>query len=49
VVVDRSERVVAVWDGKPASGVGGTADVVSYAHQKRVPVVVLWPEGATRE
>ena len=48
-MVDRSERLVAVWDGKPARGIGGTADIVSYARQKGVPVVVLWPEGATRE
>jgi hypothetical protein len=48
-VVDRSERLVAVWDGKPARGTGGTADIVSYAHQKGVPVAVLWPESATRE
>jgi hypothetical protein len=38
-VVDRSERLVAVWDGKPARGIGGTADVVSYARQKGVPVL----------
>ncbi len=48
-VVDRSGRLVAVWDGKPARGVGGTADIVSYARHKGVPVAVLWPEGATRE
>jgi hypothetical protein len=48
-VVDRSQRLVAVWDGKPARGVGGTADIVSYARQKRVPVTVLWPDGAMRE
>jgi hypothetical protein len=48
-VVDRSERLVAVWDGKPARGVGGTADIVAYARQKGMPVVVRWPEGATRE
>jgi hypothetical protein len=48
-VVDHSERLVAVWDGKPARGIGGTADVVTYARQRGVPVVVLWPEGATRE
>jgi hypothetical protein len=48
-VVDRSERLVAVWDGKPAGGIGGTADVVNYARQKGVPVAVLWPEGATRD
>jgi hypothetical protein len=49
MVVDHSERLVAVWDGKPARGIGGTADIVSYARQKGVPVTVLWPEGATRE
>ena len=48
-VVDGCERLVAVWDGQPARGIGGTADVVSYARQKGVPVAVLWPEGATRE
>jgi hypothetical protein len=48
-VVDRSQRLVAVWDGKPARGIGGTADIVSYARQKNIPIVMLWPEGATRE
>jgi hypothetical protein len=48
-VVDGCERLVAVWDGQPARGIGGTADIVSYARQKGVPVAVLWPEGATRE
>jgi hypothetical protein len=48
-VVDGCERLVAVWDGQPARGLGGTADIVSYARQKGVPVAVLWPQGATRE
>jgi hypothetical protein len=48
-VVERSQRLVAAWDGKPARGVGGTSDIVSYARKTGVPVVVLWPEGATRE
>jgi hypothetical protein len=48
-VVERSERLVAAWDAKPARGVGGTSDIVSYARKTGVPVVVLWPEGATRE
>jgi hypothetical protein len=48
-VADRSDRLVAVWDGKPARAIGGTADIVSYARQKGVPVIVLWPEGAMRE
>jgi hypothetical protein len=30
-VVDLSSIVIAVWDGAPARGLGGTADVVRYA------------------
>ena len=48
VVVDRSSVLVAVWDGEPARGLGGTADVVAYAREHGVPVTVIWPEGATR-
>jgi hypothetical protein len=47
-VVDRVEVLIAVWDGLPARGLGGTADVVAYAKQRGRPVEVIWPEGATR-
>jgi hypothetical protein len=30
-IVDACEILIVVWDGKPAVGVGGTGDVVSYA------------------
>jgi hypothetical protein len=30
-IVDKSDLLLAVWDGQPARGLGGTADVVSYA------------------
>jgi hypothetical protein len=30
-VVDRCELLIAVWDGQPSHGLGGTADVVKYA------------------
>jgi hypothetical protein len=49
VVVDRSSVLVAVWDGQPARGLGGTADVVAYARKRGVPVTVIWPEGANRD
>ena len=49
VVVDRSSVLVAVWDGQPSRGLGGTADVVAYARERGVPVTVIWPEGATRD
>ena len=47
-MVDESDALLAVWDGLPGRGPGGTADVVAYARSKDVPVTVLWPEGAVR-
>ncbi len=38
-VVDRSDAVIALWDGEPARGQGGTATVVAYAHERGVPLV----------
>jgi hypothetical protein len=49
IVVGLADRLIAVWDGQPARGYGGTADVVAYAHRVGVPVHVIWPEGATRD
>ncbi|GAA1417455.1 hypothetical protein GCM10009601_11520 [Streptomyces thermospinosisporus] len=48
ILVDLSDELLAVWDGKPARGYGGTADVVAYAKRNGVPVRVLWPDGAVR-
>jgi hypothetical protein len=39
----------AVWDGKPARGYGGTADVVAHARACDIPVLVIWPDGACRD
>ena len=47
-VVDDAQRLVAVWDGKPAGGLGGTADVVRYANELGMEVDVVWPEGSLR-
>ncbi len=33
-VVNNSELLLAIWNGKPALGLGGTGDVVNYAHEK---------------
>lgn len=48
VLVGLVDELLAVWDGRPARGYGGTADVVAYAERCGVPVRVLWPAGATR-
>lgn len=48
-MLHRADLLFAVWDGQPARGYGGTADVVAHAHQLAVPVTVIWPDGATRD
>lgn len=48
VVAERCEVLLAVWDGEPAAGLGGTADVVAYTRQLGKPVEVVWPEGLLR-
>lgn len=30
-IVDDADQIIAVWDGRPAQGLGGTADIVHYA------------------
>ncbi|GII53265.1 hypothetical protein Pth03_16540 [Planotetraspora thailandica] len=47
-VVDNCNLLVAVWDGKPARGLGGTADAVAYAYKRSKEIVVIWPEGVER-
>ncbi len=42
-VVNRSDVIFAVWDGEPAKGIGGTADIVRYALQNHKSVVHLNP------
>ncbi|MDJ0619845.1 MAG: hypothetical protein QNJ63_24405 [Calothrix sp. MO_192.B10] len=42
-VVDTVELLIAVWNGKPAKGLGGTADVVNYAVRSRKNTIHLNP------
>ncbi|MFD9127910.1 hypothetical protein [Kitasatospora sp. NPDC059571] len=44
----RADLLVAVWDGLPGSGPGGTADAVAAARRSGVPVLAVWPTGAAR-
>jgi len=43
-----ADELLAVWDGQPARGQGGTADVVDAARDRSIPVTVVWPTGAAR-
>ncbi|WP_328385097.1 hypothetical protein OHS81_13930 [Streptomyces sp. NBC_00400] len=47
-LLKRADRLVAVWDGMPSTGKGGTADTVELARDAGLPVDVVWPGGAER-
>ncbi|MET8980191.1 hypothetical protein ABZX85_31760 [Streptomyces sp. NPDC004539] len=50
VLVERADRLVAVWNGEPPTGKrGGTADTVVEARSAGLPVDVVWPRGAARK
>jgi hypothetical protein len=44
-VVDRCDALIAVWDGKPAKGRGGTAEIVQYANDRGVPLAWIHTSG----
>lgn len=46
-LVDLSDLLLAVWDGRPAAGLGGTADVVRYALNEMKTVVHINPDTMT--
>ncbi|MGQ4600059.1 hypothetical protein [Nocardia sp. R6R-6] len=48
-MLDQADELIAVWDGKPARGYGGTADVVAVARERGIPVTIVWPGGAERD
>ncbi|MFE5564803.1 hypothetical protein ACFQ68_07410 [Amycolatopsis japonica] len=47
-VVEHCDLLVAVWDGQPAHGHGGTGDAVAHARRLGRDVVITWPEGVRR-
>ncbi|MDQ3402949.1 MAG: hypothetical protein M3548_06090 [Actinomycetota bacterium] len=47
-VLGRVDAVIAVWDGGPSGGHGGTADVVDAARARDLPLAIIWPDGARR-
>lgn len=47
-IADHCDRLIAVWDGRPARGLGGTGDIVTYARGLGRPVTVIWRDGVER-
>jgi hypothetical protein len=48
VLLERADVVVAVWDGQPPAGPGGTGELVQRSRDAGVEVVRVWPDGAAR-
>ena len=40
-VVDHCDVLIALWDGEPARGLGGTAHIVEYARNSQRPVYLI--------
>ncbi|OEJ49514.1 hypothetical protein [Streptomyces agglomeratus] len=47
-VVSHCDVLIAVWDGEPSRGLGGTADAVAHARKLGRTVHVVWPAGVRR-
>jgi hypothetical protein len=46
-VVRRSDVLIAIWDGKPARGLGGTADIVRFAKdEQRIEIKWINPDAS---
>jgi len=45
VIADRADVTIAIWDGLPAVGKGGTGDVVGYLRAQGRPWVWVAPDG----
>jgi len=43
-IVDHCDVLIALWDGKPAAGQGGTAEIVEYARKKNRPLIWIHTE-----
>lgn len=46
-VLNNSDVLIAIWDGRNAQGRGGTGDIVARARQRRLPIA--WVHAGNRE
>jgi hypothetical protein len=42
-IVNNCDILIAVWDGKPSQGLGGTADIVAYAKTQDRKITIIDP------
>lgn len=43
-IVDHCDMLIAIWDGSPPHGKGGTAEIVAYARKSRCPLIIVSSE-----
>jgi hypothetical protein len=43
-IVEQCDVLIALWDGKPAAGRGGTQEIVQYARESHCPLVWINPD-----
>ena len=43
LMADEADRILAVWDGEPAKGLGGTGDIVAYARASGKKIIHINP------
>ena len=48
-ILDHSDVLIAVWDGEPARGIGGTAEIVAEARRRCIPLAWVQVAGGERE
>jgi hypothetical protein len=42
-LLNQSDLLLAIWDGKPSAGIGGTIDVIEHAEARGIPTCILDP------
>jgi hypothetical protein len=48
-ILDHSDVLIAVWDGEPARGIGGTAEIVAEARRRGMSLAWVQVAGGERE
>ena len=47
--VEEADLMIAIWDGEPSRGTGGTAEVVAHARNFGKPLILLHPDRLTTQ
>lgn len=47
VMLEMSDVIIAIWDGEPAQGIGGTENIVALARERNIPLV--WIHAGNRQ